>query len=52
MNKEIIKSCSNCNWTNISLLNLGNFGKSKMVCHGCAKRAIVVVETMKRVLHE
>jgi len=32
--------CSECNWTNVSILNLGEFNKPRWVCHGCCKRAI------------
>jgi len=32
--------CSECNWGNSSLLNLGEFNKPRWVCHGCCKLAI------------
>lgn len=33
------KTCSVCNWTNVSLLNLGEPGDPRWVCPGCCKRA-------------
>lgn len=30
--------CSVCKWTNVSLLNLGEPGKPRLVCHGCCKQ--------------
>ena len=32
--------CGECNWCNGELWNLGEFGKPRWVCQGCAKRAI------------
>lgn len=31
--------CSICGWTNVSLLNVGECGRPRLVCHGCIKRA-------------
>ncbi len=33
-------TCSECNWTNVFLLNLGEPGKPRWVCQGCCKRAV------------
>ena len=33
-------SCSECEWSNTGLLNLGNKDSARWVCHGCCKRAI------------
>jgi hypothetical protein len=30
--------CCVCGWTNVDLINLGEPGNSKWVCHGCCKR--------------
>ena len=43
----VLRSCSICNWTNVSLINLGEPNKPRMVCQGCCKRA---VETMDEIL--
>lgn len=32
-------TCTACNWTNVSLLNLGEPGNPLWVCHGCCKKA-------------
>jgi hypothetical protein len=32
--------CSECNWTNVGLINLGDPLKPRWVCQGCCKRAI------------
>ena len=32
--------CSECHWTNVSLLNYGNPGEPRWICHGCCKRLI------------
>lgn len=53
------KTCSVCNWTNISLLNLGEPGDPRWVCPGCCKRAfdqtqppVVDGKTPGQVCHE
>ncbi|MCX6780345.1 MAG: hypothetical protein NT034_04185 [Candidatus Magasanikbacteria bacterium] len=33
-------TCSECNWTNVGLWNLGESGKPRWVCQGCAKRSV------------
>lgn len=43
----VLRSCSICNWTNVSLINLGEPNKPRMVCQGCCKRA---VDTMDEIL--
>ena len=43
----VLRSCSICNWTNVSLINLGEPNKPRMVCQGCCKRAL---ETMGEIL--
>ena len=42
--------CSECRWTNVSLLNLGEPGKPRMVCHGCCKRMLEAVDTCRTAL--
>jgi len=42
--------CSECGWTNVNLLNLGEPGKPRMVCHGCCKRALESVDTCRAAL--
>lgn len=39
--------CSVCNWTNTasSLLNLGDPGKPRWLCHGCIKREVAKLES-------
>jgi hypothetical protein len=32
--------CGECNWSNGELWNLGDFGKPRWVCQGCAKRSL------------
>jgi hypothetical protein len=32
------ESCSICNWTNASLLNIGEVGAPKLICRGCVQR--------------
>lgn len=34
-----VTTCAVCNWTNVSLLNLGEPGDLRWVCPGCCKRA-------------
>jgi len=36
--------CSLCKWTNTGLLNLGEPGEPRMVCHGCCKRMYNALE--------
>ena len=38
------ESCCICRWTNTGLMNLGEFGKPRWVCHGCCKRILDAVE--------
>jgi hypothetical protein len=40
-------TCSECNWTNVSLLNLGDLGKPRWICHGCCKRAFQKIDTLQ-----
>lgn len=40
------ETCQICKWSNVSLLNLGEFGPSIWVCHGCCKR---MLEALKRI---
>jgi hypothetical protein len=40
-------ACSECGWTNVNLLNLGEPGKSRMVCHGCCKRMLEAVDACR-----
>jgi len=44
--------CSECEWTNVSLLNLGEPGKPRMVCHGCCKRALEAVDACRSALKQ
>ena len=39
--------CSECGWTNVNLLNLGEPGSPRMVCHGCLKRALEAVDAYR-----
>ena len=39
--------CSECGWTNVSLLNMGEPGRPRMVCHGCLKRALEAVDAYR-----
>lgn len=39
--------CSVCSWTNVSLLNLGEPGQYRLVCHGCCKRIIEERDLLK-----
>jgi len=32
------RTCCECNWTNVNLLNIGEQGDPRCVCHGCCKR--------------
>lgn len=45
--RSVPTCCSICNWTNVSLINLGEPNKPRMVCQGCCKRAL---ETMGEIL--
>jgi hypothetical protein len=40
--------CSECHWTNVSLLNYGNPGEPRWICHGCCKRIIEERDTIKQ----
>lgn len=35
-----MNTCSFCNWTNVDLLNVGEFNKPRWICHGCIKRVV------------
>lgn len=39
-------TCCLCNWTNVSLLNLGEPGAPRWVCHGCCKRMLDALQTI------
>lgn len=43
---EFLGSCSICNWTNVSLINLGEPNKPRMVCQGCCKRAVEAMDAV------
>lgn len=42
----VLRSCSICNWTNVSLINLGEPNKPRMVCQGCCKRAVEAMDAV------
>lgn len=42
--------CSECHWTNGSLINLGESGKPRWVCPGCCKLAIEKLDVFRAVL--
>ena len=42
----VLRSCSLCNWTNVSLINLGEPNKPRMVCQGCCKRAVEAMDAV------
>lgn len=42
--------CSECNWTNTSLLNLGEPGKPRWICPGCCKRAFQKIDMFRSTL--
>ena len=39
--------CSECGWTNVSLMNMGEPGRPRMVCQGCLKRALEAVDAYR-----
>lgn len=41
--------CPSCGWTNGWLMNYGEPGKPRWLCHGCAARAIAELERMRPV---
>ncbi len=43
-------TCSECNWTNVSLINLGEPGKPRWVCHGCCKRTLEALDSVHAAL--
>jgi len=42
--------CSECGWTNVGLINLGEPEKPRMVCMGCCKRAIEKLDACRSIL--
>ena len=38
--------CPVCEWTNINLMNYGEPGKSRWMCHGCAARGLAAAESL------
>jgi|GEM_PF-6812464 len=42
--------CSECHLTNVSLVNLGYFGKPRWVCQGCCRSALEVVDAVRKAL--
>ena len=50
LNSPSGSACSECNWTNVSLINLGEYGKPRWVCQGCCKRAIDTLDGIKALL--
>ena len=42
--------CSECKWTNVSLVNLGYVGKPRWVCQGCCRSALEVVDAVRKAL--
>lgn len=42
--------CSECGWTNVGLVNLGEPEQPRMVCMGCCKRAIEALDACRSIL--
>jgi hypothetical protein len=41
-------TCCLCKWTNVNLLNLGEPGEPRWMCHGCCKRMLEALERILR----
>lgn len=44
--------CSICKWSNASLIDIGNPGEQRYVCHGCCKRAVEMTDSTRNPVWE